>query len=87
MIYLSGDYSPPTTEAPGQRAIRMGFHRGDLIGERHYFLSDWLAEARDRCPADRVRHFLTDLGQWIAANFRLAVNVEEENKGDGSRDD
>ena len=81
LIYLSGNYSPPTTEAPGQRAIRMGYHRGDLAGERHYFLSDWLAEARDRCPADKVRHFLTDLSQWVAANFQPTLNLEDEGKG------
>lgn len=78
LVYLAGDYSPPTTEASGHPAIRMGYHRGDFVGERHYFLSDWLAEARDRCPADRVRHLLADLGCWVAANFRPAFNLEVE---------
>ena len=87
LVYLAGDYSSPKTEAPSQPVIRMGYHRGDLVGERHYFLSDWLAEARDRCPADRVRHLLADFGHWVATNFRPTFNLELEDKYNASRDD
>lgn len=78
MVYLAGDYSPPQTQGR-KNPLLMGYHRGRVSGRRHFFLSDWLGEARDRCPVDKVRHFLADLSGWVEANFQPSAYQEEEN--------
>ena len=70
MIYLSGDGSPPKTQnTEMQPPLVMGYQRGktDAPG---FFLSDWLEASRDCCQVDKVRHFLADLADWVAATFK-----------------
>jgi len=79
MIYLSGKGSPPqdSTKINRRWLVVMGYQRGQ-IEDRRFFLSDWLAEARDCCQVDKVRHILADWAGWVAANF---ITAEEKGAG------
>ena len=73
LLYLSGDGSPPATADSGYAApVVMGYHGGQGL-----FLNAWLAEARDSCQVDKVRHFLADLTGWVENNFKPASGEGE----------
>jgi hypothetical protein len=81
MVYLSGDGSKPGTADPAYgEPVVMAYRGVQAADGGGLFLNAWLAEARDRCQVDKVRHFLADFTGWVEKNFQQVAGAAREEK-------